>query len=114
MAGIKGKGGVKGRSGGARPGAGRKPKVKPEATLPAADENQTSVRKDPLDFLADVYNDPKHSPNVRVRAAIAHAQYLHLKRHDGGKKDEQAGAAKKASTGKFAASAPPLRVVGRS
>lgn len=54
------------------------------------------------------------SPNVRVRAAIAHAQYLHLKRHDGGKRDEQAGAAKKASTGKFAASAPPLRVVGRS
>ena len=49
---------------------------------------------------------------LQVRAAIAAAQYVHTKRHDGGKKDDQIGRAKKVAGGKFAAAAPPLKLVG--
>ena len=55
----------------------------------------------------------KHTPDatlIQVRAAIAAVQYTHTKRADGGKKEEQAEKAKKAA-GKFAASAPPLKLV---
>jgi hypothetical protein len=48
---------------------------------------------------------------LQVRAAIAAVQYTHTKRHDGGKKDEHADKAKKAAGGKFAAAAPPLKLV---
>ena len=50
---------------------------------------------------------------LQVRAAIAAVQYTHTKKGDGGKKDEQADAAKKAAGGKFAASAPPRLVSSR-
>ena len=110
MAGVKGKsGGARPNTGGARPGAGRKPKPKaPEAGLTVG-----APALDPLAFLLAVQNDPKASPALRVRAAIAAAQYVHLKKKDGGKRDDEVVAAKKASTGKYAAAAPPLRVVGR-
>jgi phage terminase small subunit len=48
---------------------------------------------------------------LRLEAAKCAAQYMHLKKGDGGIKDEKAEKAKKASTGKFGASAPPLRMV---
>ena len=44
-------------------------------------------------------------------AAVAAAQYVHIKKGDGGKKDEDAEKAKKAGSGKFAPSAPPKLVV---
>jgi len=107
MAGVKGRsGGARPNSGGARPGAGRKPKPKPvEAAIPAQSD-QT-----PLEFLLSVQNNPLASPMLRVRAAIAAAQYVHVKRADGGKRDEQAHAATKASKGRFAAAAPPPKLV---
>lgn len=98
--------GVKGRSGGARPGAGRPPKPKPEPAVTPGME--------PLAFLEGVMQGLIEATPLQVRAAIAAAQYRHTKTGDGGKKDAAAEAAKKASVGKFAAAAPPLRVVKRA
>lgn len=125
MAGVKGRsGGPRKNAGGARPGAGRpkrkggevgeksanKPKKDKEAALSEEIEALSVLTdgkaRDPLDFLLCVQNDPLIDPRLRVRAAIAAAQYKHTKRGDGGKKDEEAERAKRAAS-KFAASAPP-------
>ncbi len=97
--------GTKGRSGGARPGAGRKPIPKPAALLPAEPDQS------PLDFLLAVQNNPAAAPHLRVRAAVAAAQYTHVKRADGGKKDDAQAAAKKAVKGRFKPGTPPLRII---
>ncbi len=97
--------GVKGRSGGARPGAGRKPAPKLPLAVVAAPT--------PLEFLLSVMNDAGADPALRVKAATTAAQYMHIRKQDGGKKDEQADKAKKAATGKFAAAAAPLKLVGK-
>jgi phage terminase small subunit len=91
--------GVKGKSGGARPGAGRPKKEVKGLVVGHTD--------DPLKFLLGVMNDAGQDPRTRVRAAIAAAQYTHTKKGDGGKKEERAEAAKKAGGGKFAPAAPP-------
>jgi phage terminase small subunit len=98
--------GVKGKRGGARVGAGRKPK--PPAVL---GESGEKVADDPLEFLLGVMNDPGADAALRVRAAIAAAQYVHTKTHDGGKKEAREEAAKQAGAGKFSAAAPPKLVV---
>lgn len=106
MAGVKGKsGGARPNSGGARPGAGRKPKEKSEA--PQIEE------QDMLKILQDIARGLIPATNIQVRAAIAAVQYTHVKKGDGGKKDEQADKAKAVARGKFAASAPPLKLVSR-
>lgn len=97
--------GVKGRSGGARPGAGRKPKPVSPIEVPAA--------PDPLTFLLSVMNNTKAAPELRVKAATTAAQYVHVRRSDGGKKDDDADKAKKAAAGKFSASPAPLKLVTR-
>jgi phage terminase small subunit len=105
MAGVKGRSG----SGGARPGAGRPRKAVPpptEASVPPP-----AGTTDPLAYLLQVMNDPAQDPRLRVRAAVAAAQYTHTKRGDGGKKEEQGEKAEKANTGKFAAAASPRLVV---
>jgi hypothetical protein len=68
-------------------------------------------KRDPLEFLEMVVNDPSAPLKDRIRAAIAAAQYKHTKLHDGGKKDATADAAKKAAGGRFAPKAPPKLVV---
>lgn len=96
--------------GGARPGAGRKPRQKPPEKLPdepVSPDSEHQKRLDALEFLENVVNDPKAPLQQRVRAAIAAAQYRHMKKGDGGKKDEQAERAKKAGGGKFAPTEPP-------
>ena len=104
MAGVKGmKGG-----GGARPGAGRKPK--PETAHPAPVVIEQGER-DMLKLLQDVALGLIEATPIQVRAAIAAVQYTHTKRADGGKKEEQAEKAKKVAGGKFAAAAPPKLVV---
>lgn len=141
MAGVKGKsGGSRPNTGGKRPGAGRKPKPKGaakssngRAAVPAvsttlepqphggalkrsaavAPEVGAVAGQNPLDFLLSVQNNPQAPLKDRIRSAVAAAQYVHTKRHDGGKKDETADAAKKASS-KFKPSAPPLKLVNRS
>ena len=49
--------------------------------------------------------------NLQVRAAIAAAQYVHLKKGDGGKKDEANEKAQKAAGGKFGPAKAPLKLV---
>ena len=106
MAGVKGmKGG-----GGARPGAGRKPKPKPEVAQPAPVVIEQGER-DMLKLLQDVALGIVEATPIQVRAAIAAVQYTHTKRADGGKKEEQAEKAKRVAGGKFAAAAPPKLVV---
>lgn len=123
--------GQPGRSGGARPGAGRpkgsknakpraKPGPKPSADPPAPEDgaavtpNALKPADDPLDFLLGVMNNLAADPRLRVRAAIAAVQYKHTKRGDGGKRDEVADKAKKAGAGRFAPPKPPLKLVGNS
>lgn len=102
----KGKwGGSRPNTGGARPGAGRKPKPKPEIVqIPACDM---------LKLLQDVALGRVDASALQVRAAIAAVQYTHTKRGDGGKKDEVADAAKKAASGRFGSGAPPKLVSSR-
>ena len=90
--------GVKGRS-------GRKPKPKvPAVGLPAADG-------DSLDFLRSVIKDENAAPALRVRAAIAVAQYEHTKTSDGGKKDSAQVVASTVAKGKFGPSTAPPKLV---
>ena len=63
--------GVKGRSGGARPGAGRKKKA-PEPLIA-----QAQAHGDPLEFLRSVMNDPLADGKLRVDAAKALMPYVH-------------------------------------
>jgi len=95
--------GAKGRSGGARPGAGRKAKPKPPPVLIA--------ECDMLKLLLDVATGKVEATPLQVRAAIAAVQYTHAKKGEGGKKEEQADKAKKAGAGRFAAGTPPPKLV---
>lgn len=92
--------GQPGRSGGARPGAGRPPKDKDILEIAATYD-------DPLKFLKAVMNDSATEAKMRVDAAKAMLPYVHQKLGEGGKKDAAADAAKKAGSGKFSPSAPP-------
>jgi len=106
MAGVKGKsGGPRQNSGGARPGAGRKPQEREEKLTIATNGAQT-----PLEFLLSVMNDNEIEDRLRIDAAKTAAQYCHLKKGDGGIKDEKQDLAKKAVAGKFGASSPPRLV----
>ena len=106
MAGVKGKsGGARPNTGGARPGAGRKPNppvpvvLQPDGT-------------DMLTFLQNVALGLTEASPIQVRAAVAAVQYTHTKRGDGGKKEEQAEAAKKAASGgRFGLRQPPKLIV---
>lgn len=98
--------GKPGRSGGARSGAGRKPKEKPDNT-PVTQPDGTDM----LTLLQNVALGVTEATPLQVRAAIAAVQYTHTKRADGGKKEEQAEKAKKVAGGKFAAAAPPKLIV---
>lgn len=97
-------GGARKNAGGARPGAGRKPKAVAETVV------IDSEGCDMLKLLQDVALGRIEASQIQVRAAIAAVQYTHTKRADGGKKEERDDAAKKAGAGKFSASAPPKLV----
>jgi len=97
--------GAKGRSGGARPGSGRKPKPKEPQQPP-----QVVVSRDPLDFLLDVMQGTVVPTREQLRAAIAATQYKHPKKGDAGKKEGAAEKAQAAAGGKFSAAAPPKLV----
>jgi phage terminase small subunit len=92
--------GVKGRSGGARPNTAGKPQP---TSVPGS--------KDPVAFLLSVMNDQNADGRLRVRAAGLAAQYVAVKRHDGGKKDERERAAERVAAGRFKASSAPRLVV---
>lgn len=98
--------GVKGRSGGARPGAGRK-KKQPDAPAPV------EGTKDMLELLQDIALGKVDATTVQVRAAIAAVQYTHAKVGEGGKKEKKQEAAQGvAAGGRFQSQRPPhLRAV---
>jgi hypothetical protein len=110
--------GTKGRSGGSRPGAGRKPKAKVDSKT-AGQSGGVSAQLEPpvslgdlnmLEMLQSVALGKVKATSLQVRAAIAAVQYTHTKRGDGGKKDEANVNAKSKVAGRFAPSAPPKLV----
>lgn len=95
--------GKPGRSGGARSGAGRKPKEKPD--------NKPIVQEptDMLTMLQNVALGMTEATPLQVRAAIAAVQYTHQKLGEGGKKEQRNEEAKKVSS-RFAPALPPKLV----
>lgn len=101
--------GAKGRSGGARSGAGRKPKQMDDE----AKSQNKPVRLEDMDMLQmlqDVALGRIEANALQVRAAIAAVQYTHPKIGEGGKKDQQQDAAKAVAGGRFGAAQPPRLV----
>lgn len=116
--------GVKGRSGGARPGAGRKPKVltrreqhqeiaaeQKAAEQKAAAETATATAAslgitDPRDFLLAAMQSRIPATPAQMDAAKALLPYFHGKIGETGKKEERNSAAEKVG-GVYARSAPP-------
>lgn len=101
--------GIKGKSGGARPGAGRKPKAVELLDLSSV-LSKALTHKDPQGFLLAVMNDGSSDAKLRVDAAKALMPFMHQKVGESGKKDEKATAAKKAAN-KFAPTSAPLKLV---
>lgn len=95
--------GVKGRSGGARPGAGRKAK-----------EPVTSDFSDPLDFLRAVWKGEMDANAGQIRAAQAALPFVHPKKGESsGKKEEAEARAKAAGAGRYGRrEAPKLVAAG--
>lgn len=105
----------------------RKAKVKavkksapPRAAGPAKSEPPEAQSKfdlsvalshdDPKKFLMAFMNDLEMDPKERKDAAKALMPFMHQKMGEGGKKDAQKDAAKKAGGGRFASAAPPKLV----
>ena len=104
MTGVKGRsGGARKGAGGVRAGAGRPPKEPAILTLAVA-------YADPAMFLRAVMNDSGSDAKLRVDAAKALMPFTHKKLGEGGKKGEQDEAAKKAAS-KVRPSVAPLRAV---
>lgn len=81
--------GVKGRSGGARAGAGRKKNPENEgAEYSASTEGMT-----PLDALEFFMNDPAVPVALRIKAATAAAPFKHKRLGEAGKKEAAKSAA---------------------
>ena len=94
--------GKPGRSGGARPGAGRKPKEPVMLDI-------NVIYDEPDKFLKAVMNDSGTDAKLRVDAAKALLSAQVRRAENGGKKQEQADAAKKVAS-KFATATPPKLV----
>lgn len=94
--------GVRGRSGGARPNSGPKPKDPVKLDL-------SVIYDEPDKFLKAVMNDSGTDAKLRVDAAKALLSAQVRRAENGGKKEAQQAAAKKVAS-KFAAAAPPKLV----
>lgn len=95
--------GVKGRSGGARAGAGRKKNPENQgAEYSASTEGMT-----PLDALEHFMNDPDVPVALRIKAATAAAPFKHKRQGEAGKKESAKAAA-------AAAGAAPSRFTTRT
>lgn len=92
--------GVKGRSGGARPNSGPKPKPKAPAQL-------VPEQLEAQEFLTKVMLGHIEPSEAQLKAATT----LFGKRAETGVKEEKAEKAKKAAAGRFGAAPPPLRMV---
>jgi phage terminase small subunit len=101
--------GKPGKSGGVRPGAGRKPADAVKLSVPVP-VTESLAHKDPKIFLMALMNDLEADIKIRADAAKSLLPFMHAK-IESGVKDAKADAAKKAGTGKFGAAPPPLRVI---
>lgn len=104
--------GTPGKSGGARPGAGRKPNPKPETTPIPAHIAQV-VEGQPLDprpVLEQVALGLLEVTAQQYKALAALLPYVHTKMGEGGKKEAAEKAAKTAGAGKFGARQGPRLV----
>lgn len=91
MAGVKGRsGGPRANAGGARPGAGRKPK-----------EPSVSAYDDPLDYLRAIWKGEVEGTMAQVSAAKAALPFVHQKLGETGKKEGKQAAAEQVATGRF-------------
>ncbi len=70
-------------------------------------KNPSQKAQKPLEHLLAVMHDETKDDALRLRAAIAAAQYVHAKRDDGGKKEERQAKAEEIAKGKLAPAAPP-------
>lgn len=95
--------GMPGKSGGARAGAGRKPKE------PVVNASAALLTSDPKEFLTALMNDPASEMKLRVDAAKALMPFTYQKLGEGGKKEQKDAAAKKVAS-RFASAAPPKLV----
>ena len=95
--------GVKGRSGGARAGAGRK--KNPENA--GAEYSPTTTGLSPLEALEIFMNDPEVPVALRLKAAGLAAPFRHKKMGEGGKADAGKAAADEAGAGKYATRRAP-------
>lgn len=102
--------GVKGRSGGARPGAGRKKEPAVEISKAAA-KVADGEPLDPRPTLELIALGHMEVSALQMKALLALLPYTNTKMGEGGKKDAKADAAKNAAGGKFAAALPPKLVV---
>ncbi len=100
--------------GGYRPGAGR-PKGSKSSNTQADVPNEANAENlDPLTYMLKVMNDSSANKGRRDRMAVAAAPFVHARAGEAkGKKEQKEERAKKAGTGKFAPSRPPLKLVGR-
>ena len=117
--------GVKGRSGGARPNSGPKPRVAgavaaPDVTVPAAPKNAVEQAlasigsipaADPRSFLLAVMANPTIDGRFRIDAAKALMPYEYPKMGEHGKKTAKQDGAHKVAAGRYAPTAPPKLVV---
>ena len=103
--------GVKGRSGGARPGAGRKPT--PATVVP--DEVAAVEPGEPLDprpTLEQIALGRLEVSPQQLKALLALLPYVHAKKDEGGKKERKQAQAEKVVS-RFAPVSPPkLAAVG--
>lgn len=66
----------------------------------------------PLDFFLGILRNPSEDKELRIRAATLAAPFCHARKGEGaGKKQDKEDRAKAASKGKFAPSAPPIKLV---
>ena len=102
---------VKAKHGGARPGAGRK-KTEP-VLMPALPSGTPAPNGEPdsLRLMRAMVNDAGLDARIRLDAARSLAPYEAMRKGEGGKKEGAKDAAKRAGSGKFSPSKPPLSVV---
>jgi phage terminase small subunit len=99
--------GVKGRSGGARTGAGRKKNPENQG----AEYSPSTAGMTPLETLEIFMNDPEVPIALRLKAAGLAAPFRHKKLGEGGKADAGKTAAEVAANGKYATRRGPDNAV---
>lgn len=89
-----------------KPDAPKPPPPPPAPEKPKFDVNAAITFSDPMQFLKAAMNDPAAAPKLRVEAAKALLPFVHKRKGEGGKKEQQQEDANKVAS-RFGQSAPP-------